>query len=70
MATANQAAADERAGLLCRLPLTVPWLHTSYGFVRLKDRTPSPAALAFMAKVREVEAALAEDATETARRPR
>jgi DNA-binding transcriptional LysR family regulator len=70
MATANQVAADERAGLLCRLPLTVPWLHTSYGFVRLKDRTPSPATEAFMAKVREVEAALAEDATETARRPR
>lgn len=58
MATASQAAPDEREGLLFRLPLQLPWLHTDYGFVRLKGRTPSPAALAFMAKVREVEAAL------------
>jgi len=70
MATASQAAPDEREGLLCRLPLSLPWLYTNYGFVRLKDRTPSPAALAFMAKVREVEAAHAEDTTGTARRPR
>ena len=70
MATANQAGPDERAGLLCRLPLTVPWLHTNYGFVRLKDRTPSPATLAFMTRVREVEAALADDIVGTTRRPR
>jgi len=61
MATASQVASDERDGLLCRLPLNLPWLHTDYGFVRLKGRTPSPAALAFMASVREVEAALAGD---------
>ena len=62
MATASQMASDERDGLLRRLPLHMPWLHTDYGFVRLKGRTPSPAALAFMARVREVEAALAGDA--------
>ena len=61
MATASQSASDERDGLLCRLPLRLPWLHTAYGFVRLKGRTPSPATLAFMDKVREVEAALAQD---------
>jgi DNA-binding transcriptional LysR family regulator len=70
MATASQAAPDEREGLLCRLPITAPWLHTNYGFVRLKDRTPSPATLAFMARVREVEAALAGDIAGTTRRPR
>jgi DNA-binding transcriptional LysR family regulator len=61
MATASQVAPDEREGLLHRLPLTLPWMYTNYGFVRLKARTPSPAALAFMDKVREVEAALAGD---------
>jgi DNA-binding transcriptional LysR family regulator len=70
MATASQAGPDEREGLLCRLPLTLPWLYTNYGFVRLKGRTPSPAALAFMARVREVEAALAEAAPGTTRHPR
>lgn len=70
IATANQVALDEREGVLCRLPLTVPWLYTNYGFVRLKGRTPSPAALAFMDRVREVEAALAGDTAGAVRRPR
>jgi DNA-binding transcriptional LysR family regulator len=58
LATSSQTEADERAGLIARLSLELPWMHTHYGFVRLKDRTPSPAALAFMEKLREVEAAL------------
>lgn len=59
LATPSQTDADERAGLITRLPLELPWMHTNYGFVRLKDRTPSPAALAFMRILREVEAVLA-----------
>ena len=58
LATPSQTEADERAGLISRLPLELPWMHTQYGFVRLKDRTPSPTAIAFMEKLREVEAAL------------
>ena len=51
--------ADEmRAGRLVALPLRAPWLSTGYGFVYLRDRRLSPAAEAFMAEVRGVEAAL------------
>jgi DNA-binding transcriptional LysR family regulator len=64
MATASQIAEDEAAGLLVRLSPSPPWLHTNYGFLRLKGRSPSPAALAFMAKVRELEYAMAEDASD------
>jgi DNA-binding transcriptional LysR family regulator len=48
------------AGRLRKLPLDMPYLHTRYGFVRLQTRTPSPAAIAFMAQLREVEAGLAQ----------
>jgi DNA-binding transcriptional LysR family regulator len=64
LATASQTEADERAGLLTRLPLVLPWMHSQYGFLRLKGRTPSPAAFAFMEKLREVEAALAGTMTD------
>lgn len=53
-----QLAADERAGTMCGLPLELPYLHTRYGFIRLRSRTPSPATLAFMATLRDVEALL------------
>jgi DNA-binding transcriptional LysR family regulator len=43
-------------GSLIELPVTLPWLHTAYGFVYLRDRMLSPAALALMAEVRNVEA--------------
>jgi DNA-binding transcriptional LysR family regulator len=58
LATPSQTEPDERAGLISRLPLELPWMHTQYGFVRLKDRTPSPAAVAFMENLRAVETAL------------
>jgi DNA-binding transcriptional LysR family regulator len=58
LATATQTEADERAGLLIQLPLVLPWMHSQYGFIQRKDRTLAPAALAFMEKLREVEAAL------------
>ncbi|HSM27704.1 MAG TPA: LysR substrate-binding domain-containing protein, partial [Thioalkalivibrio sp.] len=61
LATASQVRADEDAGLLTRLPLELPWMHSQYGFIRLRNRTPSPAALAFMSKLREVEARLAAE---------
>jgi DNA-binding transcriptional LysR family regulator len=70
MATASQVAEDERAGRLVRLPPSPPWLHTDYGFLRLKGRSPSPPTLAFMAKVRELEKAMAEDLPETLQQPR
>ena len=51
--------ADEvRAGTLATLPLAEPWLHTQYGFVYLKERSLAPAAHAFIAEVRSVEAGL------------
>jgi len=58
LAATLQIERDEHAGLLCTLPLDLPYLHTSYGFVSLSSRTLSPATLAFMAKMREVEATL------------
>ena len=66
LATPSQTEADERAGLITRLPLELPWMHTHYGFVRLKDRTPSPVAMAFMETLREVEAALPGTITDPA----
>jgi DNA-binding transcriptional LysR family regulator len=43
-------------GELVTLPLDLPWLETAYGILRLANRTPSPAATAFMEILREVEA--------------
>lgn len=45
-------------GSLIELPVTLPWLHTAYGFVYARDRMLAPAALALMAEVRQVEAEL------------
>jgi DNA-binding transcriptional LysR family regulator len=52
-------APEVHAGRLQTLPLRLQWMHTRYGFVYLRDRQLSPAALAFMAEVRTVEAGLA-----------
>jgi DNA-binding transcriptional LysR family regulator len=52
-------AAEIRAGRLLALPLRLDWLHTRYGFVHLRDRQLSPAALAFMTELRAVEAGMA-----------
>jgi DNA-binding transcriptional LysR family regulator len=43
-------------GELAVLPLELSWLKTNYGIIRLANRTPSPAALAFMEILRDVEA--------------
>ena len=51
-------AREVRDGQLCILPLRLDWMHTNYGFVHLRERQLSPAALAFMDEVRNVEAEL------------
>ena len=56
MAADCQIIEDVEQGLLVRLPIQLPWAYSNYGFIRLKGRTLSPAALAFMHEVREVEA--------------
>jgi DNA-binding transcriptional LysR family regulator len=45
-------------GELVTLPLDLPWLETAYGILRLANRTPSPAATAFMEILREVDAGI------------
>lgn len=62
MATTRDVAADSGPDRLVALDIDLPWLHTDYGFIRLRERTPSPAELAFMDIVREVEAELADAA--------
>lgn len=51
---------DLATGRLVALPVLLPGLETAYGFVRLRARTPSPAAMTFMAEVRRVEAEIHE----------
>jgi DNA-binding transcriptional LysR family regulator len=45
-------------GALVALPYQADWLRLDYGFVRLRDRTVSPAARAFMDEVHRQERAL------------
>jgi DNA-binding transcriptional LysR family regulator len=59
IAVGHQIDDDLAAGRLVQLPLHLPWLGTSYGVMRLAHRTPSPAATAFIAILREVEAGIA-----------
>lgn len=58
-ATRTQIAEAETRGQLVRLEIDLPWLSTTYGIIRRADRTPSPAAEAFMAILRSVEAEIA-----------
>jgi DNA-binding transcriptional LysR family regulator len=55
IAVSSQIVAELRDRQLVFLPISAPWLHSNYGFIRLKGRTPSPATLAFMRRVLEVE---------------
>lgn len=50
-----------QAGRLHVLPLQPAWLKTGYGFITLRNRTLSPAAVAFMQEVRAVESELAAE---------
>lgn len=55
-AVSSQIQDSVARGELVMLPLELPWLKTNYGIIRLANRTPSPAALAFMEILRNVEA--------------
>jgi DNA-binding transcriptional LysR family regulator len=48
------------SGDLVILDFMAPWMRNQYGFISKRDRTLSPAATEFMAKVREVEGATLE----------
>lgn len=54
-ATASILAAELGSGLLVRLAFDLPVLGAQPALVRLRDRTPSPAALRFLALLRTVE---------------
>jgi len=55
----SQIRHEVASGSLVQLTLDLPWLKTGYGIIRLANRTPSPAALAFMDALRTVEAEIA-----------
>lgn len=57
-AVPSQIADSLARGELVTLPLELPWLKTNYGIIRLANRTPSPAATAFMEILREIEAGI------------
>jgi len=50
----------ERGSLAC-LDVRLAWLHTGYGSVYLKERTLSPAAQAFIAEIKTLEAEIDRD---------
>jgi len=56
LASHRMIETELRDGRLVTLDVDAPWLVTRYGFVSLADRTPSPAALAFIEEVRAIEA--------------
>jgi DNA-binding transcriptional LysR family regulator len=60
LATPGQISHDIEAGTIVRLGIDLPWLHTDYGLIRLRRRTPSPATLVFMELMRQVERQLAQ----------
>ena len=49
-------APELESGDLVILDFSTPWMRNQYGFISRKDRTHSPAAIEFMARMREVEA--------------
>jgi DNA-binding transcriptional LysR family regulator len=55
-AAPSQIRGELERGEVVMLPLELPWLKLNYGIIRLANRTPSPAAEAFMHLLREVEA--------------
>ena len=63
--TPAMASADPASRALVQLDFHQPWMQTNYGFAYMRGRSLSPAAQAFMALVREVEA---ETAAAEARR--
>lgn len=66
LAGADEVAEEAKRGRMVALDLELPWLHTEYGFIRLRDRTPSPAETAFMQIARDVEQEVAHRNSATA----
>jgi len=58
IALVTQIAGEVALGKLVALPLELPWLKTNFGIIRLANRTPAPAAVAFMAILREIESGI------------
>ncbi len=54
--TPGRIARELQSGDLVILDFSAPWMRNQYGFISRKDRTHSPAAIEFMARMREVEA--------------
>jgi DNA-binding transcriptional LysR family regulator len=55
-ASPRQLIAEELADAsVVALPLIIPWLTLNYGFIWRRGRSLSPACLAFMQIVREIE---------------
>ena len=46
------------ADALVPIPFTAPWMRLDYGIIRLRDRSLSPAAQAFVDELRKIEATL------------
>jgi DNA-binding transcriptional LysR family regulator len=56
----SQLANDIAGGRLAVIDFHPPWLVSNYGFIYLRNRSLSPAALAFMAEMRAVEAEISD----------
>ncbi len=54
--TPGPIARELQSGDLVIVDFSAPWMRNQYGFISRKDRTHSPAAIEFMARMREVEA--------------
>lgn len=64
-AAAGLIAHEVQSGELVALPFEAPWFRLNYGFIYLRDRSLSPAAKAYMADVRRLEAELASRARQS-----
>jgi len=58
IAVPSQIAQELADGRFAVLPLALPWMKTNYGIIRLAGRTPSPACVAFLDLLRDVEGEL------------
>ncbi len=56
LATFAKLAASLAAGEITLIPFEAPWFRTQYAVMHLRDRTFSPAALAFCNEIRDAEA--------------
>lgn len=57
-----------KAGTIAIVPFRAPWLCTQYGFVSLRSRSLSPAAMAFKAIIRDIEIEVSEQSRQLAAR--